>query len=114
MSSSRKPTQTLRQAATVTHCSGWRAICAIGPRGAHQPRCSRRRLKMAACISAAGSRIEFGDGSDKTYRIVGEDEANPAEGTISYVSPLAQNMMGKDLGDDVTAGTRGADIVGIG
>jgi transcription elongation GreA/GreB family factor len=35
------------------------------------------------------------------YRIVGEDEADPGAGTISYVSPLARQIIGKRVGDFV-------------
>src|SRR5262249_23638123 len=45
------------------------------------------------------------------FRIVGEDEADPAHGTLSHASPLARGLMGKRLGDVVTAGTTGAAIV---
>lgn len=51
-----------------------------------------------------GSRvhIERVDGHSIQYRIVGEDEANPAMGTLSYVSPLAKALMGKGCGESVT------------
>jgi transcription elongation GreA/GreB family factor len=39
------------------------------------------------------------DGREQTFRIVGEDEADPARGTISHVSPLAQSLFGKSVGD---------------
>ena len=35
------------------------------------------------------------------YTIVGSSEANPAEGRISYVSPLGRALMGRRAGDDV-------------
>ncbi len=57
--------------------------------------------------------IEREDGRRQTFRIVGEDEANPAQGTLSYVSPLAQALMGKAAGDDVRAGASAAEIVSI-
>jgi transcription elongation GreA/GreB family factor len=57
--------------------------------------------------------IEREDGRRQTYRIVGEDEADPAKGTISYVSPLAQALTGKRAGDVVHAGTSDAEIVAI-
>lgn len=62
-----------------------------------------------------GSKVTFEreDGRQQTYRIVGEDEANPAEGTISYVSPLAQALMGKEVGDTVPVGQATAEIVAI-
>ena len=33
------------------------------------------------------------DGREQTFRIVGEDEADPSRGTVSYVSPLARAVM---------------------
>ncbi len=57
--------------------------------------------------------IEREDGRRQTYRIVGEDEADPAKGTISYVSPLAQALTGKRVGDVVRAGNSDAEIVAI-
>jgi transcription elongation GreA/GreB family factor len=63
-----------------------------------------------------GSRVTFerGDGRTQTYRIVGEDEADPAQGTISYVSPLAQALMGREVGDVVRIAQGEAEIVEIG
>jgi transcription elongation GreA/GreB family factor len=62
-----------------------------------------------------GSTVTIGreDGRRQTYRIVGEDEADPTKGTISYVSPLAQALTGKRVGDVVQAGTSEAEIVAI-
>ncbi len=39
------------------------------------------------------------DGRRQTFRIVGEDEADPAKGSVSYVSPLARGLLGKTVGD---------------
>ena len=33
------------------------------------------------------------DGREQSFRIVGEDEADPARGTVSYVSPLARAVL---------------------
>ncbi|MGF9756486.1 transcription elongation factor GreA [Microvirga sp. 0TCS3.31] len=57
--------------------------------------------------------FERQDGRRQTYRIVGEDEAEPAKGSLSYVSPLAQALMGKEVGDTVTVGQGQAEIVSI-
>ncbi len=57
--------------------------------------------------------IEREDGRRQTYRIVGEDEADPSLGTLSYVSPVAQAMMGKQVGDVIEAGTAEATIIAI-
>jgi transcription elongation GreA/GreB family factor len=53
------------------------------------------------------------DGRRQTYRIVGEDEADPSAGTLSYVSPVAQALLGKQVGDVVGAGAAEAEIVEI-
>lgn len=53
------------------------------------------------------------DGRRQTWRIVGEDEAEPAQGTLSYVSPVARALMGKSVGDVVQAGNGEAEIVKI-
>jgi transcription elongation GreA/GreB family factor len=35
------------------------------------------------------------DGREQTFRIVGEDEADPSKGSISHVAPLARSRLGK-------------------
>ena len=57
--------------------------------------------------------IERDDGRRQTWRIVGEDEADPAKGTLSYVSPLSKALTGKRVGDVVQAGSGDAEIVEI-
>jgi len=57
--------------------------------------------------------IERADGRRQTFRIVGEDEADPAKGSVSYVSPLAATLVGKSVGDVVKAGQSEAEIVEI-
>jgi transcription elongation GreA/GreB family factor len=57
--------------------------------------------------------IERDDGRRQAFRIVGQDEAEPAQGLISYVSPLARALVGKRIGDVVKAGDHEAEIVAI-
>ena len=57
--------------------------------------------------------IEREDGRRQTYKIVGEDEADPTNGTLSYVSPVAQAILGKPVGETVQAGATEATIVEI-
>jgi transcription elongation GreA/GreB family factor len=57
--------------------------------------------------------LEKAGGSRVAYHIVGEDEANPAEGKISYVSPLARGLIGKEIRDVVTLRDEDAEIVDI-
>ena len=54
-----------------------------------------------------------GLGKTQTFRIVGEDEADPALGTISHVSPLARALYGKGVGDTVRVGDGEAEIVAV-
>ena len=57
--------------------------------------------------------LDRDDGRHQTFRIVGEDEADPSQGTLSYVSPVARALMGKRIGDVVRAGNSDAEIVAI-
>lgn len=57
--------------------------------------------------------LERGDQQRQTYRIVGEDEADPRAGTLSWVSPLARALCGKSVGDVVHAGAAQFEIVEI-
>ncbi|WP_315838482.1 transcription elongation factor GreA [Bradyrhizobium prioriisuperbiae] len=69
---------------------------------------------MAAPTSADtvafGSTVTFSrdDGRVQTYRIVGEDEADPKAGSISFVSPVARLLLGKAVGD--VAGPPGQEL----
>jgi len=64
---------------------------------------------------AFGSTVTFSrnDGRVQTYRIVGEDEADPKAGSISFVSPVAKSLMGKAVGDIVGAGPQELEIISI-
>ena len=53
------------------------------------------------------------DGRRQTFRIVGEDEADPTHGTLSHVSPLARAMFGKAVGDTIEVAHAEAEIVEI-
>jgi transcription elongation GreA/GreB family factor len=57
--------------------------------------------------------IEREDGRKQTYRIVGEDEADPAKGSISFVSPLAVSLVGKSFGDTIKVAGGDAEITAI-
>jgi transcription elongation GreA/GreB family factor len=66
-------------------------------------------------IVAFGSTVTFerADGRVQKYRIVGEDEADPKAGSISFVSPVARLLMGKAVKDVVGAGDQEIEIVAI-
>jgi transcription elongation GreA/GreB family factor len=57
--------------------------------------------------------VEREDGRTQCFQIVGEDEADPAKGAISYISPLAQAVLGKAVGDSVTVGGTEVEIMGV-
>lgn len=81
----------------------------------------RQRTAERVPRAAPGGKARFGssvslerpDGSRIAYRIVGEDEADPAQGRISYVSPLARRLIGAALGDEVELPEGSAVIVEI-
>jgi len=57
--------------------------------------------------------IDRDDGRRQAFRIVGEDEADPERGTLSHVSPLAQALLGKSVGDSVRVAGSDAEIAEI-
>jgi transcription elongation GreA/GreB family factor len=67
-------------------------------------------------VVAFGSTVTFrrADGRVQTYRIVGEDEADPKQGTISFAAPVARLLMGKAVGDVVGKGAQELEVVEIG
>jgi transcription elongation factor GreB len=80
-----------------------------------------RRLASAELIEPAGSParvVRFGSsvtvideaGAEKTYAIVGVDEADPSQGTIAFLSPLAKALLGREVGDSVSVQTPGKRI----
>lgn len=81
------------------------------------------RLHTAEVVVATGAtgKVRFGStvalekrrGGRVEYRIVGEDEADPARGTISYVSPIARLLIGKSDGDVVALPDGEAEILEV-
>jgi transcription elongation GreA/GreB family factor len=81
-----------------------------------------RRSSAQLVVSEKGTgKVVFGgsvtferdDGREQTYRIVGEDEADPAKGAVSYVSPLAQALMGKEVGDTAVVAGHEVEITAV-
>ncbi len=50
---------------------------------------------------------------EQAFRIVGEDEADPTAGRISYVSPLAAALLGKSEGDVVIVSGAEVEILRV-
>lgn len=62
-----------------------------------------------------GSTVTFsrGHGKNQKYRLVGEDEADPTAGSISFVSPIGRSLMGKLVGDVVSFGDKEIEVLSI-
>lgn len=59
-----------------------------------------------------GATVELLDeqtGKEIVYRIVGEDEADIKDGLISFTSPIARALIGKNEGDDVSFSAPGGE-----
>ena len=87
--------------------------------------------KLANCnivdpATLSGERVVFGatvtvydleTEEESIYKIVGEDEVNTKEGKISFSSPIAKGLIGKNIGDEVTIhipkGARHVEIVAV-
>jgi transcription elongation GreA/GreB family factor len=79
----------------------------------------RGSARLVEVPSAAPSVVRFGvtavlrfaDGTERAFKLVGEDEADPAGGLISWAAPLARVLAGKSVGDEVAILGRSAEIV---
>jgi len=82
---------------------------------------SARRASAQLVETAPDGRVRFGgavtiereDGRRQTWRIVGEDEADPAAGSVSHVSPLARALLGKRVGDEAEVAGQTVEIVAV-
>jgi transcription elongation GreA/GreB family factor len=68
-----------------------------------------------AVVVGFGSQVTIlrDDDRRQTFRIVGEDEADPRSGSIAYVAPLARLLIGKGLGEAVELDGREIEVVAI-
>ncbi|HET7756492.1 MAG TPA: GreA/GreB family elongation factor [Steroidobacteraceae bacterium] len=81
----------------------------------------RRATARVVPPGAATDRVRFGvrvtlrsgSGAEQSYRLVGEDEADAARGLLSWVSPLAQTLLGQACGDRVSFQESDLEIVRI-
>jgi len=62
-------------------------------------------------------RIRHRNGEEETYRIVGVEEADPENGSINWLSPLARALLSRKVGDKVSfrtpAGPDELTVVGL-
>jgi transcription elongation GreA/GreB family factor len=81
----------------------------------------RQRTAELVPAAAPGGKARFGSvvtlarpgGSQVEYRIVGEDEADPARGRISYVSPIGRRLIGSEAGDEVALPDGAVEIIAV-
>ncbi len=87
------------------------------------------KINLAQVIDTSklqGDRIVFGatvtisdldSGDEQTWRIVGDEEADPKAQRLSVSSPLARALIGKELGDEVKfqtpRGLRSCEVVHV-
>jgi len=87
---------------------------------------SARRASAQRVETTADGRVRFGGSvtieredrrtglwRTQTWRITGEDEADPAAGSVSHVSPLAVALMGKRVGDEAVVAGRSVEITAV-
>ena len=53
------------------------------------------------------------DGREQSFKIVGEDEADPSHGTVSYVSPLARAVLAHGPGETIMIANSEAVILDV-
>ena len=114
--------------ALARHQADWSEAHAVGDRAAlarlgREVRywTSRRATAQGAPPPENPGRVSFGstveigreDGRRQTWRIVGEDEADPAHGALSFVSPLAQALLGREKGEAVEFSGSEIAILGV-
>ena len=106
-----------RQAHGAAQTSGDRAQLA---KASSELRYWRARRGNAQLVKPDPSRtaVQFGsavtierDGRKQTFQIVGEDEADPSNGKISYASPLAGAVMNREVGETATFRESEVEIV---
>ena len=82
---------------------------------------SARRSTAQRVEAEPDGRVRFGgsvtlereDGRRQTWRITGEDEADPATGSVSHISPLAVALIGKRVGDEATVAGQTVEITAV-
>nr|WP_322740785.1 transcription elongation factor GreA [Desulfocapsa sulfexigens] len=84
------------------------------------------RAEVIDCTKVSCERAVFGTvvelldldtDEEVTYQLLGSEEADVKKGSISVFSPLGKSLLGKEVGDDVTAvtpgGTREFEVISI-
>ena len=69
-------------------------------------------LDQDSGLRACGA-LTRNNGRTQTSRVAGEDEADPAKGTLAHVSPLAKNLFGKKVSETASVGGGEVEILAI-
>lgn len=114
----------LRDALAVATAAGDRSAVARASRDLRY--WTRRRASAEPIdppLSADGepAKVSFGarvtvedeNGRQRSFRLVGADEAEPASGRIAWFAPVARALIGREVGDEVTLPGGTAEIVAI-
>lgn len=78
----------------------------------------RKASAKVVIPEASPTKVRFGvtvtlnaaDGMKRSFTLVGEDEANPQRGLLSWTSPVAQSLLGREEGDEVVFQGKRAEI----
>jgi transcription elongation GreA/GreB family factor len=82
---------------------------------------ARRASARVVAAATSTGRVRFGmrvtlrlsAGATRSYRLVGEDEADAAQGLLSWQAPLAQSLLGREAGEVVPFQGGEAEIASI-
>lgn len=68
--------------------------------------------RPGGAVVAFGATVTFRmGGKERTITLVGDDEADPAAGLLSFTAPLSRALMEAEVGDEIDFGGKTATIV---
>lgn len=71
---------------------------------------TKMNAQGAVIFGATVDLLNLSTDAEVTYKIVGEDEADISAGKVSFGSPVARALIGKQSGQEVTVQAPGGDI----
>ena len=84
-----------------------------GARGARARKSSKTSDDESKASSGLTVTLRRDDGREQSFRIVGEDEADPSRGTLSHLSPLARAVLTHGPGEAVAIAGHEAIILDV-
>ena len=58
-------------------------------------------------------KVRFEGGAERTFELLREDEANPAQALLTWVAPLAAAVLGQAVGDAVDFQGKRVEVMSI-